>query len=71
MAAESALLVRELNHVALYVRDMDTSVRFYGEVLGLPLCAGPATLCWACHFWRSQSSLFQLHGLRWVPRNSI
>lgn len=42
MAAESALSVLELNHVALYVRDLEASVRFYGEVLGLPPLAHPA-----------------------------
>ncbi len=41
MAAESALSVLELNHVALYVRDLDASVYFYGEVLGLPVLPRP------------------------------
>jgi lactoylglutathione lyase len=41
MAAESALSVLELNHVALYVRDLAASVHFYGEVLGLMPLAPP------------------------------
>ena len=38
----NALSVLELNHVALNVRDLKASVRFYGEVLGLPPIARPA-----------------------------
>ena len=30
-----------LDHVAIYVRDMEASARFYGEVLGLPEVANP------------------------------
>ena len=41
MAAENALSVLELNHIALYVRDLEVSVRFYGEVLGLPSLMRP------------------------------
>ena len=39
---KDALSVLELNHVALYVRDLEASVRFYDEVLGLPALARPA-----------------------------
>jgi catechol 2,3-dioxygenase-like lactoylglutathione lyase family enzyme len=31
-----ALRIWELNHVAVHVRDLEASMRFYGEVLGLP-----------------------------------
>ena len=34
--------VRELNHVALHVRDLATSVHFYGQVLGLPPIPRPS-----------------------------
>lgn len=39
---KGALSVLELNHVALYVRDLEASVLFYGGVLGLPPLARPA-----------------------------
>jgi len=39
---KAVLSVLELNHVALYVRDLEASVHFYGEVLGLPPMARPA-----------------------------
>lgn len=39
---KALLSVLELNHVALYVRDLEASVHFYGEVLGLPSMARPA-----------------------------
>lgn len=39
--SENALAVRELNHVALHVRDLEVSARFYGDVLGLPLLPRP------------------------------
>ncbi len=35
-------VVRELNHVALHVRDLEAASRFYGEVLGLPALPRPA-----------------------------
>lgn len=38
----SALQVRELNHVAIYVRDLEVATQFYGEVLGFPLLPRPA-----------------------------
>ena len=34
--------IAELNHVALRVRDVDASVRFYRDVLGLPVLPRPA-----------------------------
>jgi lactoylglutathione lyase len=39
---DQALEIMELNHVALYVRDLAASERFYGEVLGLPILKRPA-----------------------------
>ncbi len=38
---DHALGVRELNHVALHVCDLDASARFYGDVLGLPSLPRP------------------------------
>ena len=38
----SVLSVIELNHVALHVSDLDVSVTFYRDVLGLPQLARPA-----------------------------
>jgi catechol 2,3-dioxygenase-like lactoylglutathione lyase family enzyme len=29
-------VIHELNHIALHVRDLEASERFYGEVLGIP-----------------------------------
>ncbi len=37
----AALTVLELNHVTLYVRDLEASGYFYGEVLGLPALPRP------------------------------
>jgi len=37
-----AIKIHELNHVALHVRDLEASIRFYGEVLGLPQIPRPA-----------------------------
>ena len=39
--SQAALSVLELNHVALYVRDLEASVHFYGEVLGLSALPRP------------------------------
>lgn len=36
-----ALKIHELNHVALHVRDLDASIRFYAEVLELPRLPRP------------------------------
>lgn len=38
----SVLSVIELNHIALHVSDLDVSVTFYRDVLGLPQLARPA-----------------------------
>ena len=37
-----AIRIHELNHVALHVSDLDASMHFYGEVIGLPQKARPA-----------------------------
>lgn len=37
-----SLKVHELNHVALHVRDLEASIRFYEEVLELPRLPRPA-----------------------------
>ena len=37
----TALNIRELNHIALYVRDVDASAHFYGDVLALPRLRRP------------------------------
>ncbi len=37
----AALAVLELNHVTLYVRDLEASVQFYREVLSLPRLPRP------------------------------
>ena len=37
-----AIRIHELNHVALHVRDINVSMRFYGEIIGLPLIPRPA-----------------------------
>ncbi len=34
--------VTELNHTAIYVSDVEASVRFYGETLGFPALQRPA-----------------------------
>lgn len=34
--------VIELNHTAIYVSDVETSARFYGETLGFPVLQRPA-----------------------------
>ncbi len=38
---DHSLTIRELNHVALEVRDLDASIRFYSDVLGLPSLPRP------------------------------
>ena len=35
------LRIHELNHVMIRVRDLDASIRFYGDVLGLPSLPRP------------------------------
>src|SRR5690349_21622694 len=37
-----ALKIHELNHVAIHVRDLEASIRFYGEILELPRLPRPA-----------------------------
>jgi catechol 2,3-dioxygenase-like lactoylglutathione lyase family enzyme len=37
-----AIKIRELNHVAIHVKDLDASTHFYGEVLELPRLPRPA-----------------------------
>lgn len=37
-----AIKIHELNHVALHVSDLDASIRFYRDVLGLPQIPRPA-----------------------------
>jgi len=37
-----AIRIHELNHVAIHVKDLEASLRFYGEVLGLPQLPRPA-----------------------------
>jgi catechol 2,3-dioxygenase-like lactoylglutathione lyase family enzyme len=37
-----AIRIHELNHVALHVSDLEASMHFYGEVIGLPQKARPA-----------------------------
>lgn len=37
-----SLKIHELNHVALHVRDLETSMHFYGEILELPQIPRPA-----------------------------
>ena len=39
--SDNPLAVQELNHVALHVRDLEASVRFYRDVLGLPSLPRP------------------------------
>jgi len=41
MDTSNPLEVRELNHVALHVRDLAASEHFYGETLGLPTLPRP------------------------------
>jgi len=37
-----AIRIHELNHVALHVSDLQASIQFYGQVLGLPQIKRPA-----------------------------
>lgn len=37
----NSLLVTELNHIAVYVRDLEHCAHFYGQVLGLSELASP------------------------------
>ena len=39
--SNNPLAIGELNHVALHVRDLDASIHFYAEVLGLPRLPRP------------------------------
>lgn len=51
-----AIKIQELNHVALHVSDLETSIRFYGEVLGFGRSRDPPLI-------------FRAPGLRWAIRS--
>jgi lactoylglutathione lyase len=41
LSPSSAMKIAELNHVALRVRDVDASIRFYRDIIGLPVLPRP------------------------------
>lgn len=62
--------VRQLNHVALHVADVDKSVRFYRDVLQLPMMARPAFDFPGAWFRLGDDQELHLIGERTLPVHS-
>ncbi|PRY12794.1 methylmalonyl-CoA epimerase [Pontibacter ummariensis] len=55
-----------INHIALYVHDLNRSVKFYEEVLQLRQIPEPFKDGW--HFWFSMGGRSQLHLIEGAPK---
>lgn len=64
-----AIKIHELNHVALHVSNLEESMKFYGNVIGLPLLPRPAFNFPGAWFALGSQELHLIYDDTLVPAN--